>query len=245
MESAQPNGGCGMILYIVRHGEPIYGPDTLTELGRKQAQALVRRFEKSGLDRIFSSPMGRARETAQPTADALGLPVKIEPWTREIWPELAPVMDDGKRSFVIDLPADILRSPENRDHYADWYNMPAMERIEGKQVMNRVVRHSDDFLRRLGYRRVQDGVYECEKPNDEKVAVFCHAGFGITWMTHLLGVPPHVIWSSFYMTHTGVTVVNFEQNPSGLVTPRCLCWSDMSHLLDTDLPYSYNNRLPV
>ena len=234
-----------MILYSVRHGEPIYGPDTLTELGQKQAQALVHRFEKSGLDRIFSSPMGRARETAQPTADALGLPVKIEPWMREIWPELAPVMDNGKRSFVIDLPADILRSPENRDHYEDWYNMPAMERIEGKQVMNRVSRHSDDFLRRLGYRRVQDGVYQEEQPNDEHVAVFCHAGFGITWMTHLLGVPPHLIWSSFYMTHTGVTVVKFEKNPSGLVTPRCLCWSDMSHLLDSGLPYSYNHPLPV
>ena len=245
MESAQPHGGIRMILYIIRHGEPIYGPDTLTELGRKQAQAVSRRFEKSGLDRIFSSPMGRARETAQPTADALGLPVKIEPWMREIWPELAPVMPNGKRSFVIDLPADILRSPENRDHYTDWYNMPAMELIEGKQVMKRVERHSDDFLRRLGYRRVQDGVYEEEKPNNEKVAVFCHAGFGITWMTHLLSVPPHVIWSSFYMTHTGVTVVNFERNPSGLVTPRCLCWSDMSHLFDTDLPYSYNNKLPV
>ena len=64
-------------------------------------------------------------------------------------------------------------------------------------------------------------------------------------VAHLLGIPPHLIWSSFYMTHTGVTVVNFEKNPSGLVTPRCLCWSDMSHLLDSGLPYSYNNTLPV
>ena len=76
-----------MLLYIVRHGQPIYGPDTLTELGRKQAEALADRFAVHGLDRIFSSPMGRARETAQPTADRLGLPVKIEYWTREIWPE--------------------------------------------------------------------------------------------------------------------------------------------------------------
>ena len=234
-----------MILYIVRHGEPIYGPDTLTELGQKQAQALVRRFEKCGLDRIFSSPMGRARETAQPTADALGLTVKIEPWMREIWPELAPVMEDGKRRFVTDQPADILRSPENRDHYADWYHMPAMERVEGRQVMARVVRHSDDFLRRLGYRRVQDGIYAEEQPNDERVAVFCHGGFGSTWLAQLLGIPPHLIWGSFAITHTGVTVLSFDRNPSGLVTPRCLCWSDMSHLLESGLPYSYNSTLPL
>ena len=235
-----------MILYIVRHGEPIYGPDILTELGQKQAQALVRRFEKSGLDRIFSSPMGRARETAQPSADALGLPVKIEPWTREIWPEFAPVMPEtGKRSFVIDMPADILRNPENRDHYNDWYDMPAMSLVDGKQVMERVARHSDDFLRRLGYRRVGDGIYEEECPNDEHVAMFCHAGFGVTWLTHLLGIPPHLVWASFTMTHTGVTAIQFTKNPSGLVTPRCLCLSDMSHLLESGLPYAYNSTLPI
>ena len=42
-----------MILYIIRHGEPIYGPDTLTELGQKQAQAVSRRFEKSGFHAYF------------------------------------------------------------------------------------------------------------------------------------------------------------------------------------------------
>lgn len=234
-----------MILYIVRHGEPLYGPDILTELGQKQAQALVRRFEKNGLDRIFSSPMGRARQTAQPTADALGLPVKIEPWMREIWPELVLTQPDGRLCFVVDMQADILRSPENRDHYNDWYNMPALEGIEGEQVWGRVTRYSDDFLLRLGYRRLQDGVYSAEHPNEERVAVFCHAGFGVTWLAHLLGIPPHLAWASFTMTHTGVTVVQFTQTPSGLVTPRCLCLSDMSHLLDSGLPYSYNNTLPV
>ncbi len=242
MESAQRRkGGHGMILYIVRHGEPIYGPDTLTPLGRRQAQALVRRFEKSGLDRIFSSPMGRARETAQPTADALHLPVKIEPWTREIWPEMTLTRPDGSLMFPIDMPADELRRPENRDHFLDWYDMPALDTIEGKQVWAHLTRHSDDFLRRLGYTRVQDGLYTADRPNDEHVAVFCHCGFGLTWLAHLLGIPPHLVWSSFYMTHSGVTVVRFTPNPSGLVTPRCLCLSDMSHLLETDLPYKYNN----
>ena len=234
-----------MILYIVRHGEPIYGPDTLTELGRRQAEALVRRFERSGLDRIFSSPMGRARETAQPTADALDLPVKIEPWMREIWPELALPRPDGSLSFVIDMPADQLRSPENRERYADWYDMPALKSIQSRQAWARVERYSDDFLRRLGCRRVSPGVYGAEKPCEERVAVFCHAGFGITWLAHLLGIPPHLAWASFYMTHTGVTVVRFTPNPSGLITPRCLCLSDMSHLLESGLPYRYNNVLPV
>ena len=234
-----------MILYIVRHGEPDYVADSLTPLGRQQAQALVRRFQQSGLDRIYASPMGRARQTAQPTADALGLKIKIEPWMREIWPELALTLPDGRRSFVIDMPADELRSPENRRRYQDWYDMPALDSIQGRQAWERVNRYSDDFLRRLGYRRVSEGVYSAEKPGDGRVAVFCHAGFGITWLAQLLGMPPHLVWPSFYMTHTGVTVLRFESNPSGLVTPRCLCLSDMSHLFESGLPYSYNNRLPI
>jgi len=234
-----------MILYIIRHGEPLYGPDTLTDLGRKQAEALVRRFEKSGLDRIFSSPMGRARLTAQPTADALGLPVKIEPWTREAWPEFAPPLPDGRRTFVIDMPAEEFRRPQEHDRYTDWHEITALHSIHAKEAWSRIVRHSDDFLRRLGYRRQFDGGYIAENPSDEHIALFCHAGFGTLWLAHLLGIPPHLFWSSFYMTHTGVTVVRFAENPSGLVTPRCLCLSDMSHLLETDLPYEYNGALPV
>ena len=77
-----------MKLYIVRHGDPDYVTDSLTELGKQQADAVVKPMAEAGISRIFSSPLGRARQTAQPSADHLGLPVKIEHWTREIWPEL-------------------------------------------------------------------------------------------------------------------------------------------------------------
>ena len=33
-----------MILYIVRHGDPIYDPDSLTPLGHEQAKAVAKRF---------------------------------------------------------------------------------------------------------------------------------------------------------------------------------------------------------
>ena len=41
-----------MIFYYVRHGAPIYEPDSLTELGHKQAAALAKRFSLYGLDEI-------------------------------------------------------------------------------------------------------------------------------------------------------------------------------------------------
>ena len=247
-----------MILYIVRHGEPIYGPDILTELGQKQAQALVRRFEKSGLDRIFSSPMGRARETAQPTADKLGLEIHIEPWTREIWPELAlpwteDIWDDyatnppkGDLRFAMQLPGSYLRSEENHDLGDRWHEMKKLTAIEAKKAYEDiVVANSDKFLKALGYERVRDGVYKILKPSEERVALFCHAGFSLTWLPHLLAIPPHLFWAAFDITHSGVTILEFKDDGLGYATPRCLCLSDMSHILQSGLPYLYNNQLPV
>lgn len=41
-----------MILYYIRHGDPIYVPDSLTPLGVEQANALAKRFQVLGLDEI-------------------------------------------------------------------------------------------------------------------------------------------------------------------------------------------------
>ena len=41
-----------MLLFIVRHGDPIYNPDSLTPKGHLQAQALAKRFAVNGLDEI-------------------------------------------------------------------------------------------------------------------------------------------------------------------------------------------------
>ena len=50
-----------MLLYVVRHGEPDYSTDTLTELGWRQAEAVSNRMVAVGIEEIFASPMGRAR----------------------------------------------------------------------------------------------------------------------------------------------------------------------------------------
>ena len=62
-----------MLLYIVRHGIPNYETDSLTPDGQKQAEAVSRRLVQAGIDEIYSSPLGRAIQTAQPTAKKLGL----------------------------------------------------------------------------------------------------------------------------------------------------------------------------
>ena len=235
-----------MLLYIVRHGEPIYGPDTLTELGREQSRAVADRFAIHGLDRIYSSPQGRARETAQPTADRLGLDVTILPWTREIWPELALPQPDGSLRFAMGLPGSCLRSEENHDLGEKWHEMEVLKPIEAKKAYEEiVVENSDILLRSLGYEREREGVYKILHENHERIALFCHGGFTLTWLPHLLAIPPHLFWASFAVTHTGVTLIEFKDDGTGHACPKCLFFGDMAHILQSGLPYLYNNEMPV
>jgi broad specificity phosphatase PhoE len=83
-----------MALYLIRHGKPaaVWGGDDddpgLDDAGHAQARAIAERLMAlPPADRprvVVSSPLRRCRETAQPTADALGVAMQIEPAVGEI-----------------------------------------------------------------------------------------------------------------------------------------------------------------
>ena len=82
------------LIYLIRHGRPQSawgGADHdpgLDEVGRAQARAIADRLMV--LDRadrptsVISSPLRRCRETAEPTARALGVAIQIDPAVGEI-----------------------------------------------------------------------------------------------------------------------------------------------------------------
>ncbi len=70
------------MLYVVRHGQTEWNlqqryqghqDSPLTDLGRRQAQAVAQRLKDIPLDRIHASPIGRAWITAGLVAEATGL----------------------------------------------------------------------------------------------------------------------------------------------------------------------------
>jgi 2,3-bisphosphoglycerate-dependent phosphoglycerate mutase len=76
-------------LLLLRHAESRFDANTsdagrgLSERGLRQAQALVTPLRAVRPQRLFASPYRRARDTLEPTAAALHLPVAIEPALRE------------------------------------------------------------------------------------------------------------------------------------------------------------------
>ncbi|HTX49126.1 MAG TPA: histidine phosphatase family protein [Caulobacteraceae bacterium] len=81
-------------VYLIRHARPsaAWGGDDddpgLDELGRGQAEAAARTLlalpEGERPTRVVSSPLRRCRETARPFAEAIGVPLEIDPHVGEI-----------------------------------------------------------------------------------------------------------------------------------------------------------------
>lgn len=72
-----------MNIYIVRHAEPDYTIDSLTEKGWREAELLSRRLSKITPAHYYVSPLGRAKDTASLTLKAVGAAAEECWWLRE------------------------------------------------------------------------------------------------------------------------------------------------------------------
>lgn len=234
-----------MLLYIIRHGDPDYATDSLTPRGKLQAEAVAKRLVASGINRIFSSPMGRARETAEPTCRALGIAYTVEDWTHEIEDERLTPYPDGKLKSISTLPTTVFRENGNIDlPFARSFECTGINQTDMKKAVAYIEENGREFLARLGYCE-ENGIYRITNPNEDRVALFCHAAFSRAWLSSLLHVPLHLMWGSFLYTHTGVTVLHFNNYASGFTSPRCLSFCDMSHLFAAGLDMKFDNGIEI
>lgn len=72
-----------MRLLIIRHGDPDYKIDSLTDKGWREAEYLSEMLVKHELTHIYVSPYGRARDTASLTLRKLNRTAEVLPWLRE------------------------------------------------------------------------------------------------------------------------------------------------------------------
>ena len=72
-----------MKLLIVRHGDPDYTIDSLTEKGWREAEFLSERLTKLEIRDFYVSPLGRAKDTASPTLKKMNRTATECDWLRE------------------------------------------------------------------------------------------------------------------------------------------------------------------
>lgn len=233
-----------MLLFYVRYGDPIYNPDSLTDLGQRQAEALVKRMEVCRPQKIFSSSSVRAMQTAEPTAKALGQEITVMDWCHEKYAaeELTVKLPSGKKEWIWRNKETerLLNSPEVRKLDREWYKYPGLECYE-KGIL-RIQRETDSFLASLGYRHdYENSGYIAERPNDDRIALFAHEGFGAAFLSCVLDIPYSMYATHFSMSHSGMTVIEFAGD--GIVTPHVLQESNDSHLFAAGIPTVYQNHV--
>jgi broad specificity phosphatase PhoE len=241
-----------MKLYIIRHADPDYPNGTITAKGHKEAQALAGIMDRLEPTHLYSSPLGRARHTADYTVKATGLPLGIEDWTREIEGYTVAQEEPYGLHMVWDYHPQHIKALQ-QDKAAngraltqeDWLTTYPYQPIGYDQVINAVAENSDKFLARHGmvreghvYRIVESGFGGSGtlSVRSQKIAVFCHGGFGLTWLAHLLQIPFPLVYSNFYLWPSSVTTLLFDERVPGIATPRCIGLGDISHLAVAGLP---------
>lgn len=177
-----------MELLLVRHAEPIRiaageveGPADpgLTERGVEQARRLADWLRAEPVDEIVASPLRRARETAAPLAEALGLEV---------------VIDGGVSEYDADsgeyIPIEELRELKDHRWHATiegrWEDAGGVDPAEFQKV---VVPAMDAIV---------------DRSPGRTVAVICHGGVINVYLAHVLGIARH-LW--FHPEYTSVSRV--------------------------------------
>lgn len=158
-----------MRLIIVRHGEPDYEHDSLTEKGWREAELLSKRLCETDVTAFYSSPLGRAEATSKPTLEKLGRTAEILPWLQE-FPACRIDEKTGEAIFMWDiLPEEWTAKKEYYDRDR-WLEEKTVALGNGKAEYERVASGLDALLAKHGY--VRDGeLYRVERENRHTCAV--------------------------------------------------------------------------
>ena len=184
-----------MRLIIIRHGEvswnnAVDNDPPLNDNGHEQARRLGMRFENLRIDRLYSSPMVRAKQTTSYVSKTVGLEPEILPWLREI---RSPLLTETEMAHVEARPLE------------QWWDGFPGEEETFRTFQERVATGTDALLARFGVRlgRVSEGA----RPGpEEQVCIVCHAGVAATLLCHLAGIKPVPWeWYRFGMGYTGVS----------------------------------------
>ncbi len=174
-----------MELVLVRHALPVRvdatadgrpADPTLAELGHRQARRVLHALELDKVAALYSSPASRARQTALPLADALGLEVRVERGIAEF--------DADETSYV---PVEELRAADDPRWHALVRGDLSQTTVDPVAFRNRVVAAVEGIVAR--------------HPG-ERVVLFTHSGTINAYAGHVLG-QPRALW--FAPTYASVT----------------------------------------
>jgi broad specificity phosphatase PhoE len=179
--------------YLIRHGSNDYFTHTivgralgihLNDAGRSEAGQLAKGLANEGIQKIFSSPLERCRETAEPLSKKLSVEVQIADallevdfgdWTDKKFAELEPT-----------------------EHWKRWNYFRGGVRAPNGETMIEVQSRVVGFIQKL----------HDQFPN-ERIALFSHGDPLRAALIHFLGAPTELI-RRIEISPAGVSVLTMD-----------------------------------
>ncbi len=184
---------------LVRHGENEWvssgrlagrAPEVhLNDKGREQAQALAAMLAKQPISAVYSSPLERCVETAQPLANVLGLPVCQEPGLLEV--------DYGEW-----MGAEL----KELNKLSDWskvQHFPSAFRFPGGETLRETQARAVSAVERLA----------AAHPN-QTIVIFSHGDVIRTLLAHFAGTPMDLFQRIQISTASLSTLALFDGRPA-------------------------------
>lgn len=242
-----------MRIVFVRHGEPDYMNDTLTEKGWREARLLAERISKWNVTDFYCSPLGRAKDTASCTLKKMDRTATTLDWLEEFY---YPINDPvtGREG----VPWDFVPSC--------WSNDPLMLDIDrwvdadipkqNPKIASQykaACTHMDELLASYGYVR-ENHFYRMPDaqesfisntvapgnpkalevlPNTDEpcIVLFCHLGITCIILSHLLNIPFQLLVHGVFLPTTSLTILSSEERWGNEAYFRAQAIGDVHHLL--------------
>ncbi|MBQ6240780.1 MAG: histidine phosphatase family protein [Firmicutes bacterium] len=217
-----------MKILFIRHGDPDYEHDTLTERGFEEAEILSEYLKNLPIKAFYVSPLGRAQATAAPALRKMGMTATTCDWLKEFSLVLTDPVTGEKRIPWDFKPSEWLDIPQYQDP-DKWFTTPFMRTGPIEETAREVYAGFDSILASHGYRR-EGRWYRAERPNRDTIAFVCHFGVECLLLSYLYHVSPVLLWHYTLARTTSVTTLASEEREEGIALFRCLSYGDVSHL---------------
>ena len=221
-----------MKLIFIRHGDPDYKNDSLTEKGIKEATLLSERVKnwKEDITKIYVSPLGRARKTCEFSLEKLGMEAIELPWLKEFYYPTHHPEQNNEIHVPWDFYPGLWTKFDEAYDRENWVDLPLLKENDIRTEAEHVFNSFDNLLKEYGYER-SGNIYRTDGKGDDTTLVFyCHLGVSLLIIGHLLGISPFVLWHAVYVAPTSVTVLGSEERSKGEAAFRLQFMGDTGHL---------------
>ena len=185
-------------IYFTRHGETEWNlvrrmqgqmNSPLTELGKEQAVWLEARLAGKAFTRIYTSPTGRAKETALIINRALDVEVVEDDRLKEIF------LGDWEGKLIDEIDKEF---PQENNAF---WNEPDTFHMEGKEDFQDVRNRAGQFFEEI-----------IKKHGDEKILVVAHAIILKGMLNYIKGESVSEYWEGRHILPTSLTKINVIDN---------------------------------